>query len=153
LLSCQTFSGNLAAGGVNLVEPAFEGAGNDLPDTNLEGLVSKRFEDLNTTDLMIAAETWSKDRLPELLGRLEQIRATAQARLFSSPAATAPVTSIDANDILTVKQAAAYAQVSCSVLYRVADDVPCVKIGNAIRFRRSTLDRWMAGKKAAPGSP
>jgi excisionase family DNA binding protein len=91
---------------------------------------------------LAAAETWPKDRLPELLGHLEKIRATAQARLF---AATPPSTSpTDGNDILTVKQAAAYTQVSASFLYRNLDNMPTIRIGNAVRFRRSQLDQWFS---------
>jgi excisionase family DNA binding protein len=92
---------------------------------------------------LAAAETWPKDRLPELLRHLERIRATAQARLFAATPDPGS-TSTDGNDILTVKQAAAYAQVSPSFLYRNLENIPTIRIGNAVRFRRSQLDQWFS---------
>jgi excisionase family DNA binding protein len=104
---------------------------------------------------LTAAETWPKERLPELLGELERIRFVAQARLFAAAPAPTSASSTDGNDILTVKQAAKYAQVSASFLYRNLDTMPTIRIGNAVRFRRSQLDQWFAQHynqhKAAPG--
>jgi len=48
-------------------------------------------------------------------------------------------------EVMTVKQAAEYLQVNDQVLYRYVreDKVPHARMGSAIRFKKSVLDRWL----------
>lgn len=49
------------------------------------------------------------------------------------------------DDILTAEEAAEYLRMALSTLYRYmrGGKVPCFKVGNQWRFKRSVLDRWM----------
>lgn len=57
------------------------------------------------------------------------------------------------SDMMTVEEAAKYLRVSRFWLYdhaagRREPKIPCVKLGGAIRFRRSSLDRMIADLEA-----
>jgi excisionase family DNA binding protein len=83
--------------------------------------------------------------------RLEQAQSgmrlenRAQAKEHSAPT---PVTS----DLMTVKEAAAYLRVSAWAIYdltrqrgrvRMQLPIPCIRLGKSLKFRRSSLDRWL----------
>ena len=64
-------------------------------------------------------------------------------------------TSTQEAEILTIKQVAAYLQVTERTVYRLAaaDGIPAFKVGGSWRFRRRDLDQWIAnsiGKASAP---
>lgn len=63
-------------------------------------------------------------------------------------------TSTEAAEILTIKQVAAYLQVTERTIYRLAaaDSIPAFKVGGSWRFRRGDLDRWIAGRTAQTGT-
>jgi len=56
-------------------------------------------------------------------------------------------TSTQEAQILTIKQVAAYLQVTERTVYRLAaaNGIPAFKVGGSWRFRRSDLDQWIAG--------
>ena len=49
------------------------------------------------------------------------------------------------NDILTVSEVAEYLRINPQTVYRKAKagELPAVRIGRAIRFRRAELDAWL----------
>ena len=49
------------------------------------------------------------------------------------------------NDVMTVSEVAEYLRVNPQTVYRKAKvgELPAVRIGRAIRFRRAELDQWM----------
>ena len=51
----------------------------------------------------------------------------------------------DTPEVMDIKQAAAYLQVSCDTLYKYAakGTVPALRLGNRWRFKKSKLDQWM----------
>ena len=51
------------------------------------------------------------------------------------------------NDVMTVSEVAEYLRVNPQTVYRKAKagEMPAVRIGRAIRFRRSELEAWMKG--------
>ena len=52
-----------------------------------------------------------------------------------------------AAEVMTVSEVAEYLRVNPQTVYRKAKagELPAVRIGRAIRFRRSELDAWMKG--------
>lgn len=52
---------------------------------------------------------------------------------------------MDAGDILTIQELAAYLKISKSTLYKLVREgkIPAQKIGRHWRFRRGTIDRWL----------
>jgi excisionase family DNA binding protein len=80
-------------------------------------------------------------------------QAQAQMRLEHQPQAVAerfgpaPV-----SDIMTVKEAAQYLRVSVSQMYtltrhsgvvRAIVPIPAIRFGKSLKFRRSSLDKWL----------
>jgi excisionase family DNA binding protein len=65
----------------------------------------------------------------------------------SSTSAAAPATRAD---ILTAREASEYLRVPQRSLYQYAarGELPSVKIGRHRRFRRSSIDRWLADREA-----
>lgn len=53
------------------------------------------------------------------------------------------------NDILTVKELADYLKIAEKTAYRFAAEgkVPGFKVGNAWRFRKTEIDRWIAAQE------
>ncbi len=49
------------------------------------------------------------------------------------------------NEILTIKELAAYLRVHQTTLYRLIRDgkLPCFKVGSDFRFMRSAIDEWI----------
>lgn len=49
-------------------------------------------------------------------------------------------------DILTIREVAAYLKVTERTLYRLVQDgkLPAFKVGNSWRFRREDLERWIS---------
>ena len=50
------------------------------------------------------------------------------------------------NDVMTVSEVAEYLRVNPQTVYRKAKagELPAVRIGRAIRFRRAELDQWLS---------
>ena len=57
------------------------------------------------------------------------------------------------NEILTVSEVAEYLRINPQTVYRKAKagELPAVRIGRAIRFRRTELEVWLQGKALAAG--
>ena len=92
--------------------------------------------------ILESARHLSPAELPRLLGDLEEIKATALARL-SSPAP--PVQSPDA--LLDVEQAAARLGMSRSYLYRHASCFPFVRrVGRSLRFSENGIEQYIRRK-------
>ncbi len=55
-------------------------------------------------------------------------------------------------EILTVSEVAEYLRINPQTVYRKAKagEIPAVRIGRAIRFRRSELDAWLKSQELAP---
>ena len=53
------------------------------------------------------------------------------------------------NEILTVSEVAEYLRINPQTVYRKAKagELPVVRIGRAIRFRRIELEQWLQGGK------
>ncbi len=51
----------------------------------------------------------------------------------------------DAREVMNIRQAAAYLGISPDTLYGVIEKgaIPCFKLGNRWKFKKSLLDRWM----------
>jgi len=58
-----------------------------------------------------------------------------------------------ADEILTLDEVSAFLKAGKRTVYRLAQsgDIPAFKLGGTWRFRRSELDRWIAGQIAAKG--
>ncbi|MGH9539918.1 MAG: helix-turn-helix domain-containing protein [Terriglobales bacterium] len=95
-----------------------------------------------------AARMLPTEELPRLLGDLRVIESVAQARLLA-PAPAQPAAT-NGSDLLDVKQTARYIGMSCGFVYRNADTMPVLRIGNVIRFRRRDLDLWITDRRKAP---
>ena len=56
------------------------------------------------------------------------------------------------NEVLTVSEVAEYLRVNPQTVYRKAKagELPVVRIGRAIRFRRAELEEWMKSEVASP---
>ena len=52
------------------------------------------------------------------------------------------------NDVMTVSEVAEYLRVNPQTVYRKAKagEMPVVRIGRAIRFRRTELESWLKGE-------
>lgn len=62
-----------------------------------------------------------------------------------SPAVSSQVAEIPVREVMDIRQAASYLGVSADSLYRYASDgtIPCFRLGNRWRFKKSRLDSWM----------
>jgi excisionase family DNA binding protein len=51
---------------------------------------------------------------------------------------------------ITVKEAADYIGVSKDTIYELSKrkQIPCIRVGRRILFRREALDNWMEGKES-----
>jgi len=56
------------------------------------------------------------------------------------------------SDIMTTEEAGAYLRISTSQLYdltrrrgvtRAQHPIPCIRLGKSLKFRRSSVDRWL----------
>jgi len=56
------------------------------------------------------------------------------------------------DEILTLKEVAAYLKVAERTLYRLAQDgkLPAFKVGGSWRFRRADIDQWIQRQTSAP---
>ena len=56
-------------------------------------------------------------------------------------------------EVMTVFEVAQYLRVNPQTVYRKAKagEMPAVRIGRAIRFRRVELDAWLAAQAEVPG--
>jgi excisionase family DNA binding protein len=91
------------------------------------------------------------DELPAMIGELEQLKAAAWARLtIPAPVAVAPT--VDA-EMLTAEQLATRYSTPKSLFYELArrGDLPHVRLGHYVRFRRADVEQWIAANsKSAP---
>ena len=92
---------------------------------------------------LVAARTIAQDELPRLLGDLEEIRATALARLTSPPLAQLP------DSLLGVEDAAARLGVSQHYLYRNHPRFPFTRrMGRSLRFSSNGIELYIGRKNA-----
>ena len=93
--------------------------------------------------ILASARQLSPAELPRLLGDLEEIKATALARL-TAPAP--PVQSPDA--LLDVDEAAARLGMSRSYLYRHASRFPFVRhVGRSLRFSANGIENYLRQRR------
>jgi predicted DNA-binding transcriptional regulator AlpA len=87
------------------------------------------------------ARTLPADKLPRLLGDIEEVRTTALARLSApAPAPAAP------DELLTCAQAAERLQCSRDYLYKA--DLPFKrKLGRSLRFSSAGITAYLARQK------
>ncbi len=92
--------------------------------------------------VLLAARTLPPAELPRLLGDLAEIGATAQARLI----APAPV--LQADELLTVKQAAARLRCSPDYLYKRRRELPFARrLGRKLLFSQNGIETYLAKQK------
>ena len=55
----------------------------------------------------------------------------------------------DFPQVLTIEEASKYLRIPLSSLYKLAQDgkIPCQKVGRHWRFRKETIDSWLANSK------
>ncbi len=55
----------------------------------------------------------------------------------------------DFPQVLTIEEASKYLRIPLSSLYKLAQDgkIPCQKVGRHWRFRKETIDNWLANSK------
>jgi predicted DNA-binding transcriptional regulator AlpA len=88
---------------------------------------------------LMAARTMSQEEIPRLLGDLEEIRATALARLASSPCESQPPDSL-----VGVGEAASRLGVSQHYLYRNHRRFSFTRrIGRSLRFSSSGIEQYI----------
>lgn len=56
-----------------------------------------------------------------------------------------------AREVFSIRQAADYLGISTDTLYKYvyAEKVPCFKLGNRWKFKKSILDKWMETQSGA----
>jgi excisionase family DNA binding protein len=87
---------------------------------------------------LVQARTLAPEELPRLLGDLEEIRATALARLASPAAESRP------DEMLDVEQAAVRMNLSKDYLYRHHKRFPFARrIGRKLLFSSAGLDSYL----------
>ena len=87
---------------------------------------------------LTAARTLPPEELPRLLGDLEELRATALARLTTPAAAQRP------DELLTVEQAAERLGLSVDYLYRNHSRLPFARrMGRTLRFSSLGIDEYI----------
>jgi len=87
---------------------------------------------------LMAAQTVSAEDLPRLLGELEEVRATALARLISPAPTPAP------DMLLDVDKAAERLGMSPDYLYRNHKRLPFSKrMGRSLRFSAQGIERYL----------
>ena len=97
---------------------------------------------------LTAARELPQPELPRLLGELEEIRATALARLT----APAPLQVLD--QLLDIAEAAARLGVSKDYLYRNHSRLPFVRrMGTALRFSAAGLSDYIGARKTRKHTP
>ena len=79
--------------------------------------------------------------LPQLLGELETIRATAMARLYAVPAPPE-------DRLLTPAQAAEKLSISEKFVYKHAKELGGVPVGGALRFSEKGLNQAIRRRRA-----
>lgn len=96
------------------------------------------------------ADALTREQLPELLGRVEQLRAILLERLTrpESTNGSKPASDIErasGDRLLTVKEAAERLSVDDRWIYRKADSLPFTRrLGDrTLRFSEKGLDKWV----------
>jgi predicted DNA-binding transcriptional regulator AlpA len=85
-----------------------------------------------------------RDDLPRLLGDIEEVRATASARLASPSAPPQP------DQLLDVEEAAATLGLSADYLYHHHKQFPFTRrIGKRLLFSQNGVEKYLRGKKVA----
>ena len=105
-------------------------------------------------DLLAALEYAAAECLPEdapaLIGELQRMQATVQARMISALAHPDghPEASAAADRLLTVKEAAQRLGVSADWLYRHARTLPfVVRLGAGLRFSARGIERYIRQRR------
>ena len=59
------------------------------------------------------------------------------------------------DEIMTVEEVAAYLKLSPGTIYNKVsrDEIPFLKLGGAVRFRRSEIDSWAEAHRRDSGEP
>lgn len=90
------------------------------------------------------------EAIPALIGEAAALQAQLWARLHAPTAtAPAPAAKADADELLTVKQAAARLGVAAKWMYRHADDLPFTRrlTSGTLRFSARGLERWKESRR------
>ena len=98
--------------------------------------------------------------IPDLLGHLEQLRATLWARMIREPAAPVRDLASDAGDeVLTVPEVARELRFTRAYVYEAVrrGDLHALRKGRYVRVRRAELRAWLEGRlpkglDAGPGT-
>ena len=94
--------------------------------------------------MLVSLEHMERDQLPQLLGELETIRATALLRM-SAPSSLPQ----QPDELLDVQEAAERLGVSADYLYRHAKEFPFAqRMGRNLRFSSQGIDRYIQKNRA-----
>lgn len=97
---------------------------------------------LHLDAILKAAQEIPREKLPRLLGDIEEIRATAAARLAAPPAETKP------DVLLDIEQARVRLGVSKSWLYKNWSRYPfATHEGGKLLFSSAGLEKYLAAKR------
>ena len=77
-------------------------------------------------------------------------KTPAKTRATATPAATDPLVPVP--DVMTIEQLAAYLHLATATLYRKVQEreIPFTKVGNLLRFTKTSIDRWLARNTTTP---
>jgi len=95
-------------------------------------------------DALNEAHDLPAKELPRLLGDLEEVRATAQARLLAPPSETAP------DELLDVNEAATMLGISADYLYHNHKRYRFTRrMGKRLLFSRAGIEKYLKTARAA----
>jgi excisionase family DNA binding protein len=102
--------------------------------------------DVNSVVDRPASETGETGRIP--LKRVLQTKVEPEIAKVAPATVPAPTS----GEVMKIRQAAQYLQISPDTLYKMAGErkVPAFKLGNRWRFAKSVLDAWMTEKCRPP---
>lgn len=90
------------------------------------------------------------EEIPVLLGEIERLRTALWAQLVRPLETPRVAASVDADEYLTVPEAAAALRFTDAYLYEAVrrQDLPAIRKGRYVRIRRDDLRAWLDGRAA-----
>ncbi len=102
--------------------------------------------------VLSVARTLPSAELPAFIGQLSEVQAVALQRL-TAPAPIQVNADRDGQDVLSVKEAAAFIGFSPKWVYKNQDLLPRLPISSRLKFRRTDLSCWLDQYRVEPKKP